>query len=130
VRVAVWSRLSGCAQAQFVGFQKGGFTNAECIELVKTLNDSTLDLLELSGGSLSSRKIAGLTLKDEGEDAPRESTVKREAFFVDFAAAVSCGGEDAGDGGGWISHDGGHDRIAGRGELDIIGLGRPDHCRS
>ena len=33
-------------------------------------------------------KIAGLTLKDEGEDAPRESTVKREAFFVDFAAAV------------------------------------------
>ncbi len=33
-------------------FQKGGFTNAECLRLVERLNGSTLDLLELSGGSL------------------------------------------------------------------------------
>lgn len=56
-------------------FQKGGFTNAECIELVKKLKDSSLDLLVVSGGSLEHPKIAGLALKHEGEDAPRESTV-------------------------------------------------------
>ena len=49
-------------------FQKGGFTNAECIQLVHILNDSTLDLLELSGGSLEQPKVVGLALKEEGED--------------------------------------------------------------
>jgi hypothetical protein len=106
-------------------FQKGGFTNAECIELVKKLNDSTLDLLELSGGSLEQPKIAGLTLMDEGEDAPRESTVRREAFFVDFAAAVRAAAKMP------VMVVGGFRTTAAmiesleRGELDIIGLGRP-----
>jgi 2,4-dienoyl-CoA reductase-like NADH-dependent reductase (Old Yellow Enzyme family) len=88
VRSAVGPAFPVALKLNSSDFQKGGFTNAECIELVKQLNDSTLDLLELSGGSLEQPKIAGLTLKDEGEDAPRESTVKREAFFVDFAASV------------------------------------------
>jgi 2,4-dienoyl-CoA reductase-like NADH-dependent reductase (Old Yellow Enzyme family) len=58
-------------------FQKGGFTHAECIKLVKLLNHSTLDLLELSGGSLEQPKLVGVTLKDQGEDAPREDTAER-----------------------------------------------------
>jgi 2,4-dienoyl-CoA reductase-like NADH-dependent reductase (Old Yellow Enzyme family) len=58
-------------------FQKGGFTHAECIELVKLLNHSTLDLLELSGGSLEQPKLVGVTLKDQGEDAPREDAAER-----------------------------------------------------
>ncbi|HEY0306555.1 MAG TPA: NADH:flavin oxidoreductase/NADH oxidase family protein [Acidobacteriaceae bacterium] len=69
-------------------FQKGGFTHAECIELVKLLNHSTLDLLELSGGSLEQPKPFGVTFKDQGEDAPRESTIQREAYFVEFAGAI------------------------------------------
>src|SRR6266403_1322361 len=44
-------------------FQKGGFTNAECVELVKLLNGVGLDLLELSGGSLEQPKVVGVTLK-------------------------------------------------------------------
>jgi 2,4-dienoyl-CoA reductase-like NADH-dependent reductase (Old Yellow Enzyme family) len=69
-------------------FQKGGFTNAECIELVRRLNDSNLDLLELSGGSLEQPKVVGISVKDEGEDKLPESTSKREAYFVEFAGAV------------------------------------------
>src|SRR6202011_3818026 len=69
-------------------FQRGGFTNAECIELVRRLNDSDLDLLELSGGSLEQPKVVGISVQDEGEDKLPESTSKREAYFVEFAGGV------------------------------------------
>ncbi len=41
-------------------FQKGGFTNAECIALVARLNEVGVDLLELSGGSLEQPKVVGV----------------------------------------------------------------------
>jgi 2,4-dienoyl-CoA reductase-like NADH-dependent reductase (Old Yellow Enzyme family) len=92
---------------------------------VKTLNDSSLDLLELSGGSLEQPKIAGLTLMDEGEDAPRESTVKREAFFVDFAASVRAAAKmPVMVVGGFRTTTAMIESLE-RGELDVIGLGRP-----
>jgi 2,4-dienoyl-CoA reductase-like NADH-dependent reductase (Old Yellow Enzyme family) len=69
-------------------FQRGGFTSAECVQLVKMLNGTSLDLLELSGGSLEQPKVMGITLKDEGEDGPRQSTKAREAYFLNFAKAV------------------------------------------
>jgi 2,4-dienoyl-CoA reductase-like NADH-dependent reductase (Old Yellow Enzyme family) len=125
VRSAVGPDFPVALKLNSSDFQKGGFTNAECIELVKKLNDSSLDLLELSGGSLEQPKIAGLTLMDEGEDAPRESTVKREAFFVDFAASVRAEAKMP------VMVVGGFRTTAAmiesleRGELDLIGLGRP-----
>ncbi len=106
-------------------FQKGGFTHAECIELVKVLNDSGLDLLELSGGSLEQPKVVGVTLKEEGEDGPRASTVRREAYFVAFAGAVRTVARMP------VMVTGGFRTAAGmiealeNGELDVVGLGRP-----
>ena len=125
VRRAVGPEFPVALKLNSSDFQKGGFTNAECIELVKKLNDSSLDLLELSGGSLEQPKMAGLTLKDEGEDTPRESTVRREAFFVDFAATVRAAAKMP------VMVVGGFRTTAAmiesleRGELDVIGLGRP-----
>lgn len=106
-------------------FQKGGFTSAECLELVSWLNASGLDLLELSGGSLEQPKVVGVSLKDEGEDAPRPSTVAREAYFVAFAGAVRAVAAMP------VMVTGGFRTTAGmvealeRGELDAVGIGRP-----
>ncbi|MDB5482935.1 MAG: NADH:flavin oxidoreductase [Caulobacteraceae bacterium] len=106
-------------------FQKGGFTNAECVELVKVLNTARLDLLELSGGSLEQPKVVGIAIKDEGEDGPRASTVAREAYFVAFAGAVRAVAEMP------VMVTGGFRTVAGmvealeNGELDVVGLGRP-----
>jgi 2,4-dienoyl-CoA reductase-like NADH-dependent reductase (Old Yellow Enzyme family) len=106
-------------------FQKGGFTNAECLELVKMLNGVGLDLLELSGGSLEQPKVVGISIKDEGEDAPRPSTVAREAYFVAFAGAVRAVADMP------VMVTGGFRTAAGMvealeaGELDVVGLGRP-----
>ena len=76
VRGAVGSDFPIGIKLNSSDFQKGGFTNAECIELVRRLNDSTLDLLELSGGSLEQPKVVGISVKDEGEDRLPESTIK------------------------------------------------------
>jgi len=106
-------------------FQKGGFTNAECVELVKLLNGVGLDLLELSGGSLEQPKVVGVTLKDEGEDGPRASALRREAYFVAFAGAVRKVARMP------VMVTGGFRSIAGMveaqegGDLDVVGLARP-----
>ncbi|HEX3984204.1 MAG TPA: NADH:flavin oxidoreductase/NADH oxidase family protein [Acidisoma sp.] len=125
VREAVGADLPIGVKLNASDFQKGGFTNAECVEVVKALNASTLDLLELSGGSLEQPKIVGVAIKDEGEDAPRPGTIKREAYFVEFASAVRAVAAMP------VMVTGGFRSLAGmvealeRGDLDVIGLGRP-----
>jgi len=106
-------------------FQKGGFTHAECVELVRMLNGTSLDLLELSGGSLEQPKLVGLTVKDEGEDARPESTRRREAYFVEFAGDVRKVAQmPVMVTGNFRSVEGMIAALEG-GELDLVGLGRP-----
>src|SRR3981189_2311256 len=106
-------------------FQKGGFTNAECVELVKLLDGVGLDLLELSGGSLEQPKVVGVTLKDEGEDRPRASALRREAYFVAFAGAVrKVAGMPVMVPGGFRSIAGMVEAQEG-GDFDVVGLARP-----
>ena len=106
-------------------FQKGGFTNAECLRLVIWLNASSLDLLELSGGSLEQPKTVGVAIKDEGEDAPRPSTLARGAYFVAFAGAVcAVATMPVMVVGGFRTAAGMIEALVG-GELDLIGIGRP-----
>jgi 2,4-dienoyl-CoA reductase-like NADH-dependent reductase (Old Yellow Enzyme family) len=69
-------------------FQAGGLTNAESAQIVGWLNDASLDLLELSGGSWEQPSLIGLTVGDQGVDAPKESTRKREAYFLDTAERI------------------------------------------
>jgi 2,4-dienoyl-CoA reductase-like NADH-dependent reductase (Old Yellow Enzyme family) len=125
VRDAVGPDFPVAVKLNASDFQRGGFTHAECVELVKALNEASLDLIELSGGSLEQPKVVGVAVKDEGEDGARASTVKREAYFVQFAGAVRAAAAMP------IMVTGGFRTAAGmvealeRGDLDVIGLGRP-----
>jgi hypothetical protein len=66
-----------------------------------------------------------LVVKDEGEDGRPESTVKREAYFLEFAGAVRAAARMP------VMVTGNFRTLAGMvaalegGELDLIGLGRP-----
>lgn len=106
-------------------FQKGGFTFEENLQVVRWLNDSTLDLLELSGGTLEQPKMADISVRDEGEDGRRASTARREAYFVELAGAVRAVAAMP------VMVTGGFRTRAGMiaaleaGELDLIGIGRP-----
>ncbi len=100
-------------------FQKGGFTEEESLEVVKMLNDSTIDLLEISGGTYE--KVAFFLMNEE----VKESTKKREAYFLDFARKVrTISNLPLMITGGFRSYDTCNEVLE-KEELDFIGMGRP-----
>jgi 2,4-dienoyl-CoA reductase-like NADH-dependent reductase (Old Yellow Enzyme family) len=64
-----------------VEFQEGGFTPDEARQLCRALEDSRFDYVELSGGTYEELAFAHR----------RESTKKRESFFLDFAREIVPG---------------------------------------
>ncbi|KAF6805801.1 nadh oxidase [Colletotrichum sojae] len=61
-----------------VEFQDGGFSTQDCAELCAALEEAGFDWVELSGG----------TYQELGFSHRRESTRKREAFFLEFAEGI------------------------------------------
>jgi len=106
-------------------FQRGGFSFEECLEVVRMLNASTLDLLEISGGSLEQPKVVGVAVKDEGEDGRRTGTSRREAYFIELAGAVrAIAGMPLMVTGGFRSVTAMQEALRNH-ELDVVGIGRP-----
>ena len=66
-------------------FQRGGFTEEESLEVVKMLDKEKIDLLEISGGTYE--KVVFFLMNEDGNEI-KESTKKREAYFIDFARKV------------------------------------------
>ncbi|KAM0808397.1 hypothetical protein AB5N19_08740 [Seiridium cardinale] len=61
-----------------VEFQEGGFSTDDCKDLCVELEKHNFDFVELSGGTYQSLAFGH----------KRESTKKREAFFLDFADSI------------------------------------------
>jgi len=69
-------------------FRTGGFSHAECLQVVEWLNGESLDLLEISGGTYEQPRLIGAEGR-AGDAVPvRESTRAREAYFLDYAEAI------------------------------------------
>ena len=58
-------------------FQKGGFSAEDSIQVMKTLQDDGINLIEISGGNYEKPKMMGGNVKS--------STEKREAYFLEYA---------------------------------------------
>jgi 2,4-dienoyl-CoA reductase-like NADH-dependent reductase (Old Yellow Enzyme family) len=58
-------------------FQNGGFVMDEAVDVARWLNAEKLDLLDLSGGNYERMSMTGIDTQ--------ESTLRREAHFLDFA---------------------------------------------
>jgi len=141
VRRAVGSDFPVAVKLNSDDFRKGGFSHAECLQVVQWLNDESLDLLEVSGGTYEQPRLIGAEGR-AGDAVPvRVSTRAREAYFLDYAEAIrqvarmplmvtggfrtraameaaltpSLSHASVGEGG----------RRAGEGACDMIGLGRP-----
>ncbi len=120
-------------------FRKGGFTHEDCLQVVAWLNDERVDLLEVSGGTYEQPRLIGFEGRAEDAMPVRTSTRAREAYFLDYASAIRkvarmplmvTGGFRsragmtaalAGEPAGAASSD----DDGGRGDCDVIGLGRP-----
>ncbi len=107
-------------------FQKGGFSFEDSIQVVRWLEAAGVDLVEISGGTYEQPSMFDLEGRVEDVDEPlRESTRRREAFFLDFAErlrrevalplAVT---------GGFRTRAAMNDAL-GRGSLDVVGMARP-----
>jgi 2,4-dienoyl-CoA reductase-like NADH-dependent reductase (Old Yellow Enzyme family) len=69
-------------------FRKGGFDHEDCLRLVQMLNAERLDLLEVSGGTYEQPRLLG-HIGRAGDAVPvRPSTRLREAYFLEYAAAI------------------------------------------
>jgi 2,4-dienoyl-CoA reductase-like NADH-dependent reductase (Old Yellow Enzyme family) len=70
-------------------FMKGGFTEEESMQVVQALSDAGIDLIEISGGTYESPSMMGSKAKKADVQAPvKESTLQREAYFMDYMEKV------------------------------------------
>ncbi len=63
-------------------FQKGGFTEEESLDTIRALAQAGIDLVEISGGTYEAPAMTGAKASRE---PAKDSTVKREAYFLAFA---------------------------------------------
>ena len=80
VRGAVGSRFPVGIKLNSADFQRGGIEPEASMRVVEALEAEGIDLLEISGGTYESAAMVGAH--------QRESTRKREAYFLDYAAEV------------------------------------------
>jgi len=106
-------------------FRKGGFSNAECIEVVRWLNEESLDLLELSGGTYEQPRLVGAEGRADSAVALRPSTRAREAYFLEYAAAVRLVARMPLMVTGGFRTRAGMEAALGAEDCDMIGVGRP-----
>ena len=108
-------------------FQKGGFSEDDSVQVAKMMADAGLDFIEVSGGNYEQPRMLDFDRKDPlaTEKNKRESTRKREAYFLEFVPKL----RSAVDipimvTGGFRSASAMQSAIADD-NVDIIGLGRP-----
>ncbi|PZU56843.1 MAG: NADH:flavin oxidoreductase [Sphingobium sp.] len=86
VRAAVGAHFPVSVKLNSADFQRGGFDESESAQVVGWLDNEAIDLLEISGGNYEQMEMVGL-----GNDRPRplaDSTVAREAYFLDYARTI------------------------------------------
>ncbi len=107
-------------------FQKGGFSNEECLQVVRWLNEAGVDLLEVSGGTYEQPKMAGVEgLEPVYTENVAASTRAREAYFIDYAAAIAKVAKmPLMVTGGFRTRAGMEEALA-SGACQVVGIGRP-----
>ena len=109
-------------------FQKGGFAADDSIIVAKMLESAGVDIIEISGGTYEQPKLIGvddLTINPERSEQRKESTIAREAYFLEYAKdirkAVSLPLMVTG---GFRTKEGIEDALKSN-ICQIIGIGRP-----
>jgi 2,4-dienoyl-CoA reductase-like NADH-dependent reductase (Old Yellow Enzyme family) len=122
-RKAVGSAFPISAKLNSSDFQQGGFSNSDCLQVVRWLEEAGLDLLEISGGNYEEPSMMG-SKTSEGA-AVADSTVRREAYFMDYAEQIrKVSKVPLMVTGGFRSRAAMEAALA-SGALDVVGLGRP-----
>lgn len=106
-------------------FRRGGFTFDECLQLIEMLNAETLDLIEISGGTYEQPKLLGADGRSEDAVPLKQSTIKREAYFLEYAQAIRAVAKMPILMPGGFRSRAGMEAALASGDVDVIGLARP-----
>lgn len=118
VRRAVDPRFIVAVKLNSSDFQKGGFDHAEAVQVAVMLEAEGVDFIEISGGNFEEPTAYQHASKSG-------STQIREAYFLDYAAAIkSALAIPLMVTGGFRSANVMNDAIS-SGKTDLIGMGRP-----
>ena len=89
IRQAVGSSFPIAVKLNSADFQKGGFDFADSMRVAKWLEDASVDVIEISGGTYEQPRLLGVEgIEEVAEQDVKASTVAREAYFLDFALAM------------------------------------------
>lgn len=106
-------------------FRKGGFSSADCLDVVGLLNAESVDLLEISGGNYEQPRLLGISGREQDAVAVRPSTRIREAYFLEYAEAIQqVAAMPLMVTGGFRSRAGMEAALS-SGVCDVIGIARP-----
>ena len=124
-RKAVGSDFAVSVKLNSDDFRKGGFSHEDCLQVVQLLNGEGLDLLEISGGTYEQPRLLGVEGRTRDAMPVRETTRKREAYFLDYATAIrKIAKMPLMVTGGFRTREGMAAALQ-EGHCDLIGLGRP-----
>jgi 2,4-dienoyl-CoA reductase-like NADH-dependent reductase (Old Yellow Enzyme family) len=85
IRAAVGPGFGVGVKLNSADFQRGGFAVDEAMQVAHALDSAGIDLLEVSGGNYESPAMAG---RGELPAAQRQSSLEREAYFMDYAQRI------------------------------------------
>lgn len=128
VRKAVGNDFPVSVKLNSADFQRGGFSHEDFVTVASWLNKEAIDLLEVSGGTYEQPKLVGLdnlSINPQKSEVRRESTIAREAYFLDYARDIrAVMKKPMMVTGGFRSLEGMNAALAAK-ACDVIGVGRP-----
>ena len=126
VRAAVGTDFPVAVKLNSADFQKGGFAFEESLQVAQWLQEASIDLIEISGGTYEQPKLLGLAgMEEEEKQNVAQSTLMREAYFVDFAVAMREKVSVPLMVTGGFRQRAAMEQAIESGSADVIGLGRP-----
>ena len=126
VRAAVGGDFPVAVKLNSADFQKGGFAFDEALMVADWLAAAGVDLIEVSGGTYEQPKLLGLEgVEPVDGQGVKESTLAREAYFVDFARAMQARVTVPMMVTGGLRRRDAMAEVLASGAADVIGLGRP-----
>lgn len=125
IRGATAKRYIVSVKLNSADFQRGGFDADDSATVAGWLEEAGVDLIEVSGGNYEQPRMIDFDRKDPLAANKRESTRRREAYFLDFVPKLRAKTKiPVMVTGGFRSVEAMQHAVAEDG-VDIIGLGRP-----
>lgn len=101
-------------------FQKGGFDVHDATQVVEWLGAEAIDFVEISGGTYESSAMMG----ESADGRVSQSTLKREAFFLEFAEQIATAATMPLMVTGGITQRDTADRVLATKGVDMVGMAR------